>query len=304
MVWYRQGNYVEAADAFRGARDLAPRNLEVSRLLGKSLLFSHQYTEARQEYYRALSIHPAALDPQVGLARIATRLGDYDGATRLYRKVLLTNPSHAVSLHNLGSLRYRAADYEEARNLLTRLLAMYPEQVEAHYLLGMTLMKLGDVGGAEREFVRVIDLDPDHTETHFNLAKLYVRAGKAEAAQREQETFLRLSDPTTVDREVDGPARDRYFSGDFAGALKEYDKLIQGNPSSFRFHLGRALTLIKLERLEEAALSLEKAASLEATHAEIFYHLAAVYQQLGLDDKSEEARQAYETLEMAGARNF
>ena len=304
LAAYRQGEYVEAVESLSKARDLAPGNAEVSRSLGKSLLLSYQYGAAREEFHRFLSLQPDAVDPQLGLARIATRLGDYEEATRLYRGIVKKHPSQPLAVHNLGWLHYRAGGYWEAKNLLTPLLILYPDQLEPHYTLGMVLMKLGDLFGAEREFLRVTAIDPDNQRARFNLAKLYTRLGKLEAAQREQEIFLRLSNSTAAQVFAMATARDFFLAGDFAASLKEYDRLVGETPAAARFHLGRGLCLMKLKRMEKAAVALEQAASLEPRNAEAFYNLAAVYQELGLQEKSEQALRKYENLGSLGVGKF
>ena len=296
IAHYRQGRYLAAASAFERARDLAPNNAKVSEVLGKSLLLGNRYIPARAEFQRFLGLHPEALEPRLGLARIAVRFGEYEHATRWYREVLNRDPENAVALFNLGRLRYRAADYTEARDLTERMLLGDPDHPEAHYLLGMIFMQLEDPSGAEQEFLRALALDPEHSKAHFNLGRLYSRTGEVEKAAREQEIFLRLSDRMAADRAAEATARDYFLAGDFDAALREYDRLLAGSPHSGKFQLGRGMCLLKLGRQSEALRDLEKAASLDPRLADVFYHLAAVYEKMGLHQQSAKARRKYEAL--------
>jgi protein O-GlcNAc transferase len=297
---YRQGRYHEAASSFLKARDLVPADTRVSTLLGAALTQARQYAPAQEEFRRLLAIHPEAPEPRLGLARIALRLGDYEGATRLFREVLERKPKDPQSLYNLGLVRYRAGDYAEARSLLERLLAEMPGHAEAHYMLGLCFMRGGDDGRAEEELRRAIGLAPENSQAHFNLAKVYARRGKKAEAEQEQEIFVRLWDRQAKDRAAEGNARELFLTGDYAAALKEYERLLAISPESGRYQLGKAQCLLKMKRPEEATAALEKAVASDPKLAEAHYHLAVLYQQRGEEEKSRREREAFDRLEAIG----
>jgi len=294
---YRQGRYLEAAAAFQRATNLVPADGRVSNFLGTALLQAKRYTPARAEYRRILALQPEALEPRLGLARIAIRLGEYEEATRDFREVLARDPANPLALYNLGLLRYREGDYAEARDLLHRLLQIKEDHPEAHYTLGLTYARLGREGEAEKEFRRVVALAPENTRAHFNLASLYARAGRTKEAAEEQEIFRRLSDRMASDRAAEGKARELFLSGDYAGALKEYDRLLELNPQSGRFQLGRGQCFLKMGEPDEAVAALEKARSLDPKLPDVHYHLAVLYQRRGEAENSERERRAFEALE-------
>ena len=297
---YRQGRYHQAAAAFAQARDQVPADLKVSILLGTALLQAKQYLPAREEFRRILTIHPQAIDPRLGLARIDIRLGDFEGATTLLREVLQREPDNLQALYNLGLIRYRAGDYAEASELLGRLLRLKPNHPEAHVTMGQTYARLGNDAAAETEFRAAIANAPDARDAHFQLAALLVRRGRGEEAAKEQEIFKRLWDRQAADRAAEGRALDLYRAGDFTGALAEYDRLLEVQPTSGRFQLGRGLCFLKLGKKDQAVAALEKAAAVDPDLADAHYHLAALYQQRGEEEKSERERRAFEALESLG----
>jgi len=297
---YRQGRYHQAADSFSKARDKVPADLKVSTLLGTALLQAKLYTPAREEFRRILTIHPEAIDPRLGLARIEIRQGDYEAATELLREVLQREPENLQALYNLGLIRYRAGDYAEASDLLGRLLRQRPSHPEAHVTLGQAYARLGNDASAESEFRAAIAVDPDARDAHFQLATLLLRSGRKEEAAKEQQIFKKLWDRQAADRAAEGRARDLYLAGDFAGALGEYDRLLEVQSGSGRFQLGRALCFLKLGKKDEAVAALEKAAASDPDLADAHYHLAVLYQERGEADKSERERRAFEALENLG----
>jgi protein O-GlcNAc transferase len=297
---YRQGRYHDAAGSFAKARNLVPADPRVSNLLGTALLQAKTYTPAREEFQRMLALKPEALEPRLGLARIAIRVGNYEEATRYFREVLARDPKNPQSLYNLGLIRYRGGDYTEARDLLGRLLQQMPDHREAHYTLGLTYMRLGDDARAEEELQRTITLAPDNSQAHFNLAKVYLRSGKKAAAEKEQKVFERLWDRQAADRNAEGTARDLFLAGDFPGALREYDRLLEISPQNGRYELGRALCCLKMGRKDEALAALEKAVVLDPKLPDAHYHLAVLYQEHGEEEKSQKERQAFDELEAIG----
>lgn len=297
---YRQGRYHDAAASFQKARDIVPTDPRVSNLLGTALLQAKTYAPAREEFQRMQALQPEALEPRLGLARIAIRVGDYELATTYFREVLSRDPGNPQSLYNLGLIRYRGGDYAEARDLLGRLLEQIPNHPEAHYVLGLTFMRLGDNARAEEELRRTLSLAPENSQAHFNLAKALLRAGKKAEAEKEQEIFKRLWDRQAADRNAEGTARDLFLAGDYAAALKEYDRLLELTPQSGRYELGRAQCFIKMGNPDAALAALEKAVTLDPKLPDAHYHLAVLYQQRGEEEKSQRERQAFDELEAIG----
>jgi tetratricopeptide (TPR) repeat protein len=297
---YRQGRYHQASVSLGKARDQVPADLKVSILLGTALLQAKQYVPAQEEFRRILTIHPEAVDPRLGLARIAIRLGDFEGATGKLREVLQREPENLQALFNLGLIRYRAGDYAEASDLLGKLLRKKPDHPEAHVTLGQAYARLGNDAAAEAEFRAAIAHAPDSRDAHFQLATLLVRGGRKEEAAKEQEIFKRLWDRQAADRAAEARARDLYLAGDFTGALAEYDRLLEMQPSSGRFQLGRAQCFIKQGKKDLAVTALEKAVAADPDLADAHYHLAVLYQERGEEEKSERERRAFEALENLG----
>ncbi|HEV8375065.1 MAG TPA: tetratricopeptide repeat protein [Candidatus Polarisedimenticolia bacterium] len=297
---YRQGKYLEAAASFKQARDLVPADPRVSTFLGTALLHAKRYTPAQEEFHRILTLHPEAIDPRLGLARIYIRLGDYPSAIPLFQEVLSKDPNNAQALYNLGLLRYRTADYAGARELLERLLTLKADLPEAHYTLALTCARQGDDATAEKELQRAVALAPENSQAHFQLASLYVRKGRKEEAEREQKIFERLWDRQASDRAAEGRARELLRKEDYAGALKEYNRLLEINPQSGRFQLWKGLCFLKLGRKEEALPALERAVALDPRLPDAQFQLAILYQERGEARKSEEARRAFEALEAIG----
>jgi tetratricopeptide (TPR) repeat protein len=297
---YRQGRYHEASAAFEKARDLVPADLRVSTLLGTSLLQAKRYTPAQDEFRRILTIHPEAVEARLGLARIGIRLGDFESATTQFREALQRDPKNLQALYNLGLLRYRAGDYSESIALLGSVVALKPDLPDAHYTLGLAYARQSQDSKAEAEFRKTIELAPQNSQAHFNLAKIYLRAGKSEEAAREQALFTKLWDRQAADRAAEGNARARYLAGDYAGALKEFDRLAQIDPLSGRFQLGRGLCFLKMGQKNDALSAFQKAAELDPKLPDAHYHLAVLYQERGEVEKSEQERRAFEALETIG----
>jgi tetratricopeptide (TPR) repeat protein len=294
---YRQGKYLEAASSFQKARDLVPADPRVANFLGTALLHAKRYTPAREEFRRMLVLQPDAVEALLGLARIDIRMGDYAAAIPLFEQVLKKDANNVQALYNLGLLMYRTAEYAGARELLERLLTLKDDLPDAHYTLALTCVRQGDDSRAEKELERTVALAPENSQAHFQLASLYVRQGKKGDAEREQKIFEKLWDRQASDRAAEGRARELLRNQDFAGALKEYERLLEINPSSGRFHLWKGLCLLKLGRKEEALPALERAVVLDPRLPDAYFQLAILYQERGETQKSEEARKAFEALE-------
>jgi len=90
------------------------------------------------------------------------------------------------------------------------------------------------------------------------------------------------------------------LAGDYVGALKEFDRLVEVNPRSGRFQLGRAQCFLKSGQKDAALAAFQKAAELDPRLPDAHFHLAILYQERGDTEKSEQERRAFEALETIG----
>jgi tetratricopeptide (TPR) repeat protein len=134
----------------------------------------------------------------------------------------------------------QAGRYDEAEPMLKEIVAQYPNLAPAHYNLGYVYQKKKDWKAAEAEYQRVTELEPTKSDAFLALAAV---------------------------RELDGRMQE---AAD--GVLAAAPNFAQD--ARFQFALG--VMCLNAGKGPEAEAALKKAAELEPTNPEPYFHLATI----------------------------
>ena len=88
----KSGRAQAAADAFRGAIALEPRNAQMHLGAGIAAFLQRRDADARALLERALSLDPSLTEARIQLAQVFRRQQDFQGAIRLYQTALAERP--------------------------------------------------------------------------------------------------------------------------------------------------------------------------------------------------------------------
>ena len=135
------------------------------------------------------------------------------------------------------------------------------DSAESHYALGRSLILAGDLGRGWIHLQRALSLKPDFALPRVLWGQLLLQRGQHADAL---ESFRRAeeADSRCVDAHL-GAGTVLCLCGKAAAAVKSFDAAIALAPSEFRGHLLRGWALRQCSRLDEAALSLERALRLQ-----------------------------------------
>jgi tetratricopeptide (TPR) repeat protein len=150
-----QGRYTEAVQEFRKAIDKNPQALNLHFRLGRALLMESHAPEslaaARREFEAELQLNPtdAVAEYQIALILQAEQK-EAEATVRLERAVAL-NPDFPEALQTLARQRLQARRTDEAIALLQKVVAIQPKNESAHYSLMMAYRNAGRNEDAARE---------------------------------------------------------------------------------------------------------------------------------------------------------
>ncbi len=180
----------------------------------------------------------------------AAREGRREEAIELYRTVLQADPNHLGARNNVGILLDEGGLHDMALEHFRAALEVDPDNPSVLTNLGATLGSLGRYPEGERALDRAIGLDPEGVGPRVNLAVLHYRRGLYARAERELQTVCKRE----------------------AGHVPAL------------FYRGKVLN--RLGRVDEALASLERAARLDPSNAEIFYLMGVLYDQKHLPEEA------------------
>ncbi|MET0650272.1 MAG: tetratricopeptide repeat protein [Pyrinomonadaceae bacterium] len=167
-----QAQYGAAADAFRRACELSPRDSD--------LLVNASIAELRTEQF---GIERGQIRKAAALLERASALNPSDARVRFFR---------ALVVRAEGRPRDAAAE-------LRKVAAEYPRDREVWRQLGQTLYLLGDISLARGAFEAVVRLDPNDAGAYQFLSLIYAGEGRQEDAARAQTLYLLWRDDPLAD---------------------------------------------------------------------------------------------------------
>lgn len=265
-----EGRREEGEAALRKALAAAPADAAIHALLGQAALERNDYRAAVDHLDTALRGAPGANRLHYPLSRAWRGLGDETRAAEHLAKVgtVGVRPADPV-LDELESLRtgerarlesgkraFNAGRFAEAAEQFRAALQARPESVEARINLAAALAGQGDANGAIVELREVVQRAPAHPTARFNLGLLLAANGPSpEAIEHLAAAAAARPQDAEAHRELGRLLRDAGRAGE---ALAAYARAVELAPADETARLGRAETLVRMERYREARDLLEK----------------------------------------------
>ncbi|HEX7296298.1 MAG TPA: tetratricopeptide repeat protein, partial [Pyrinomonadaceae bacterium] len=106
---------------------------------GRLAAEARRYTEAADEFRKAIAVNPKSITGRVNLGAVLTQLGDSRGAVQQFEEVLRLAPENPTAHYNLAVLLAGENRREEAINHLRSVLRANPNDAAARRLLDQLL---------------------------------------------------------------------------------------------------------------------------------------------------------------------
>lgn len=273
----------EAAGLLAKVAAARPSNAHVQFLLANALAGSGQDSEAAVQYRKVLALDPNSPEACLGLGRILAKQGQNAEAEQQFASALQLQPGDPATVLEAGRFYEATGKGEQALRLYTDLAAKQPQNAPARRRLGELLLHQKRYTEAAAELEAAARLAPS-PQDDWNLARAY--AGVKQPAQAvpllrkvvaanpgDYDARLLLGEMLTLLREfasarseLEAAARLRpevpdawvdlanvlYLQGDLPGAVRMLDRVAATGRKTAWYYFLRAITLDKLEVLDEA----------------------------------------------------
>jgi Flp pilus assembly protein TadD len=224
-----KGRHEEAAATLTAHLHTHPRDVPARRLLVRVHGLSGDLGKAEVEArVLAHELGPSSPVPWIELGSVLELAHRYDEALERYDQAAVVAPRDPVGPRTGGLRAARWGEHAEARPRLEEALRRDPKDAVVWHALGLVCLGLDDLPAAERAYRSGLLADPQALENRVGLATLALIA----------------NDP--------------------AGALAQYEAILEARPKHADAMLGRAWALGALGRLTEAERTLRAAAGLGA----------------------------------------
>lgn len=181
IVLQRQGLFEQAIGEYRRALDH-----QVMPEAHNNMGFAHaqlgEFTEAYQEYHRALSLKPAYADPMINLGRLFLGMSQLDSAEYYLQLAREISPSLPQIYINLANLNRQRGDIVAAERTYLAGLEVAPNSAPLNNNLGTLYLQMQRKIAARQFFEKALEADRDYPEANVNLANMYIEEGRRDEA--------------------------------------------------------------------------------------------------------------------------
>lgn len=184
--------YEEAVKELEAARDMAPRNPDILRLLTLAQERAGQRAAAASTAAALYELEPR---PDVGIF-YASRLmaaGDDGKAAQVYREVLDQDPDNPLALNNLANILADGGELDEAEALARRAHEQLADNPQVMDTLGAILQRQGENAAALSLLDEAAALAPQVAVVHFHRGLALAALDREGEAKEAFTEALRLA---------------------------------------------------------------------------------------------------------------
>ncbi len=290
-LYFKQGQYREAAEVLEKGLRINPAMTSASALLGISLFQMGEYQKARPRLEATVKANAADHNAELFLINDLTKLGDFEAAATHLRQLAKQQPDNQHVWYLLGKVYMQLS-----QQALGRVNEIDPNSVWAHEISAELMESMKNYDGAIVEWKKAIDAAPRQPGVHFKLGDLYWSLSQWDNAtsQFEQEKAI---DPGNC--MVDWKLGDILLqkSESFENALALVDKSIAACPNLTEAHADRARLLLKLHREQDAIAELQALEHGDPAEPSTHFLLAQAYRATGRTQDAQIEMKTFSELE-------
>lgn len=245
-----QGKYEASLKELEQVPQLDPKAISPTLRLIRAHLRQRDYDQALAMAERAVEQAPKQSNLWVVLGEIYHQLNRYDDATKAFTKSIELNPDNVLGYGALVELQENTNDLVSAIDIYQRLIQLNPQSAGLHYQLGINLIRINDSAAAREELRKALELSSSLVRAHYFLGVLALEAGDVDESISRLKQYLtaRADDREAEKLLASALAR----KGDYAEALKLYQKQLNSSEVQPKDHLAASFTALQAEQPELA----------------------------------------------------
>ncbi len=287
IAYLRQNRTKEALEEFRKAEELGEENAVMLENLGEAYLSLKQYDKSLDMYSRVARVDSRNVRILSRIGELYYEKGDLDKALQVYSKITSIDPlteNARVAFMNMGNILDDAQRYDEAIMMYEKALTISPKDDSAYYNLGLAYVHAGKPEKAVDAWKRGGSLNTRDPKFLLAAADLYYDRKLYDLAEQEYQT---VASRFPSDQDAHFKLATIYYKrGDYASALKAYNRVIEindtGETARVAF-INSALLYSKVHKgegsLEKSESILKKALLMKPGDPEALFSLGVIYER-------------------------
>jgi tetratricopeptide (TPR) repeat protein len=271
------GNAKAAAESYRKALRLNPRDAKLRYNLSLALDRMGDFDSERKELERTVQLDPSLAVAQDQLGLLALRKGELATAERLFKQALVIDPTFSEAQSNLGVLYSQQGRNKEAAELFQRAIENDPKYSKARVNFGLLMAQQGAFAEAEQQFRAAIAVDANYPDAYAALGMLQAKTGQGAEAVSSFQKAVALN-PASAQAHLNlGIALVDQF--DRAAGFKEFSEVARVDPNLAAAHYNLGRFFFETGEYENADKELQTTIRLQPNYAGALYFLALAAKQ-------------------------
>jgi tetratricopeptide (TPR) repeat protein len=230
-----------ALQEYRTAQNLKPSDQEVTFKLGLALAAEEKYTEAAEQFQKAINLDKTKADPYIKLYQLYMMQQKPAEGEQVLKQAIQNNPKEFTYLTMLALHYGRQGRRDDMVAVLQQIKSHANEWEEAYKRVGDFYLVLGDGDSALKEYREGMAKDTKHkVEYQKRIIEVLMRQGKRADAAEINSQILKAN---PNDNDARGLAATLLLDrGDISKALAELQAVVTRAPDNMvaHYNLGRA----------------------------------------------------------------
>jgi len=250
-----QGQFGDAINAIRRARDLKPGRIEAVGQHGVILNQQGRYKEAAEVFEEAIKFDPTKPELHHDLANSYVEMGKLREALEHYRKAVELNPEYASAWFQAGVILQQNNQLDQALTCYMNTLNAEPEHLNARKNMATTLINMQRLDEAVRLLSDSIPLAPQDAQLHFLLGNVHQFSERLDEAIQEYRKAMELD--ASMAEAPQNLAICLAQRGQPAEAIRVLEELVRRHPDNLNARYNLGYMLAEAGRYQEAMRELE-----------------------------------------------
>lgn len=252
---------------------------------GNKLLAAREAEESLENFYTVTSLKESSFGGWNGQGDALFTLGRISGALGAYEKANSIKPNNVKTINNIGKAYYEQGNYQKALDTHQEVLDIDNRNAEAFSGQGIAYLGLQEYEKSLVAFDEAKKIKPNEPDIWLKKAIALRYLNRPEEAEELYKEALSVYNSITKNNKTDPVLwTDRGFVLQQLNrqqeALESYEQALAVDENFYEALLGKANTLVVLQKPEDAVFTLEKAAEDRPEDYQVWYTKGTILEQV------------------------
>lgn len=252
---------------------------------GNKLLAAREAEESLEKFYRVTSLKESSFGGWKGQGDALFTLGRVSGALGAYEKANSIEPNDVKTINNIGKAYYEQGNYQKALDTHQQVLDIDDRNAEAFSGQGIAYLGLQEYEKSLAAFDEAKKIKPNEPDIWLKKAIALRYLNRPEEAEELYKEAFSVYNSITKNNKTDPVLwTDRGFVlqqlNKQQEALESYEQALAVDENFYEALLGKANTLVVLQKPEDAISTLEKAAEIRSEDYQVWYTKGTILEQV------------------------